>query len=145
MRLNYTHNAVSPVTRNDFINSISRQDAAIVINHELLKEITKEINSQISSKKQGKLFKGMALPVAILSLTNPVGWILSGVTFLSGALLSASDDLKKYMTYAGVDTSDKQIVVFHHKSKVDLSHDTVIYPSYVRTVDYKKTNKKVKL
>ena len=144
MRQNYSYTAVAPATRNEFIESVSKQKEAIVINHELMRELTTEINSQLSAKKQGGFFKKIAIPMAILSWTNPIGWILSGITFLCGVFASVSDDLKKYVIYAGFDTSDNQIVVLHHKRKVDLSYDKVVYPSFVQNVDYKKTNRKVK-
>lgn len=144
MRHNYTYNAVSPSTRNDFIDSVSKQKEAIVINHELLEDLTKEINSQLSAKKQGGFFKKLAVPMAILSWTNPLGWLLSGITFLCGVFTGSSNELKKYVVYAGCDMSDNQIMVLHHKNKVDLSYDKVIYPSFVKNVDYKKTNRKVK-
>lgn len=144
MRPNYSFYAASPATRNDFIDLVSKQTEAIVINHELLKELTKEINSQISAKKQGGFFKKISIPMAIISWTNPLGWLLSGITFLCGTLTSASDDLKKYVIYAGCDTSDNQIMVLHHKHKVDLKFDKVIYPAFVRSVNYKKANRKAR-
>ena len=145
MRPNYTYNAVVPVTRNEFISAVSAQNEVIVIKHTLLKEITKEINSQISSKKQGGFFKKIAVPMAILSWSNPIGWILSGITFLCGVFESASDDLKKYVIYSGCDALGNQILVLHHKSKVNLSYDKVIYPANIKSVDYKKTNKRIKI
>lgn len=143
MRPNYSFYAASPATRNDFIDLVSKQTEAIVLNHELLEDLRKEINEQINSKKSGKFFKRISIPMALLSL-NPLGWLLSGITFLCGVLSSASDDLKKYKLYAGCDASDSQIVVLLHKKKVDLSYDKIIYPSYVKIIDYKKSNKKIK-
>lgn len=143
MRPNYTHIASCPSTRNDFINSITEQDAVIVVNHTLLQELTKEINSNIQAKKQGNFFKKASVPMAILSWSNPVGWVLSGIVLLSGILHSAGDEFKKYKIYAGIDTSHNQILVFHNKHKVDLKYDTLSYPSFVQNIDYKKTNKKV--
>lgn len=142
MRINKTFYATSPSTRNDFINFISKDTEAIVLNHELLKDLRKEINEQINSKKSGKFFKRISIPMALSF--NPLGWLLSGITFLCGALSSASDDLKKYKLYAGCDASDSQIVVLLHRKKVDLSYDKIIYPSYVKNIDYKKSNKKIK-
>lgn len=144
MRLNYTYNAIIPATRNEFITAVTNQKEAIVINHTLLKELTDEINSQISSKKGGRFFKKLAVPMAVLSWSNPIGWLLSGIVFLCGVFTSASDDLKKYVIYSGCDALGNQILVLHHKKKVNLSYDKVIYPANIKSVDYKKTNKQVK-
>lgn len=144
MRPNHNFYAVCPTTRNDFIDFVSKQSEAILIDHALLQELSKEINEQISAKKQGSFFKKVSVPMAIISWTNPLGWLLTGITYLCGAFSSASDDLKKYITYTGSDTSNHQIMVLHHKHKVDLKYDKVIYPSFVKSVDYKKANKRIK-
>lgn len=144
MRKNYTYSAVCPTTRNEFIEAVANRNEAIVVKHSLLKELTEEINSNISSKKQGGFLKKIAVPMAILSWSNPVGWALSGVTFLCGIFSGAGNDLKKYKIYPGVDVYGTQIIVLHHKYKVDMKFDEVIYPSFVKDVDYKKVNKKIK-
>lgn len=144
MRKNYSYDAVSPTTRNEFIEAVTSQKEVIVIKHALLKGLTEEINSNISSKKQGGFFKKIAVPMAILSWSNPIGWVLSGIAFLCGAFSSAANDLKKYKIYPGVDVYGTQIMVLHHKRKVDMKYDEVIYPSFVKNVDYKRVDKKIK-
>lgn len=143
MRPNYTYNAIIPDTRNEFIAAVTDQKEAIVIQHTLLKELTEEINSQISSRAGGKFFKKLAVPMAIISWSNPIGWLLSGIVFLCGIFASSSDDLKKYTIYSGTDTSDNQILVLHHKKKVNLSYDKIIYPANIKAVNYKKANKMI--
>ena len=144
MRRNNTYTASEPSSRNDFIDLITKQDEVIVINNSLLKDLTKEVNANLSSKKQGSFFKKRAVPIAILSWTNPVGWIVSGITFLCGAFTSSTNDLKEYVIYSGYDVCEKPIVVFHHKNKVDLKYDTVNYPPFVKDVNYKKQTKRIK-
>lgn len=144
MRKNYSYDAVSPTTRNEFIEAVTSEKEAIVIKHMLLKELTEEINSNISSKKHGGFFKKIAVPMAILSWSNPIGWALSGIVFLCGVFSSAANDLKKYKIYPGVDVYGTQIMVMLHKRKVDMNYDKVNYPSFVKDVDYKKINKKIK-
>ena len=95
MRHNYTYTAAAPSSRNEFIDFIGKQEPVIVVGNTLLEELTKEINSNISDKKSGKFFKKIAIPMAIISWTNPIGWLLSGITFLCGSLLGSADDFKK--------------------------------------------------
>lgn len=144
MRKNYSYVAVCPATRNEFIEAVNEKKEAIVIDHKLLKELTDEINSNLSSKKQGGFFKKISLPMALLSWTNPIGWALSGIVFLCGIFTSASDELKKYVIYPGIDTGGLSILVLHRKSQIDMKYDEVIYPSFVKSVDYTKKNKKFK-
>ena len=144
MRKNYSYVAVCPVTRNEFIEAVTEKKEVIVVDHKLLKELTEEINANLSSKKAGGFFKKISLPMALLSWTNPVGWALSGIVFLCGIFTSAANDLKKYVIYPGTDTGGLSILVFHRKSKIDMKYDEVIYPSFVKSVDYTKKNKKVK-
>ena len=144
MRKNYRYTATSPGTRNEFVDAIADGREAIVLNHKLLKELTDEINANLSSKKQGGFFKKVAVPMAILSLSNPIGWALSGITFLCGVLAGVSDDLKKYIIYPGVDVGGLQIMVLHRKHKIDMKYDEVIYPSFVKNVDYTKRNHKIR-
>ena len=144
MRKNYSYTAVPAATRNEFIEAITNQKEAIVINHQLLKELTEEMNANLSSKKQGGFFKKISVPMAILSWSNPIGWALSGIVFLCGVLSSVSYDLKKYVIYPGIDAGGLQIMVLHHKRKVDLKYDEIIYPSFVKSVDYTRKNKKVR-
>ena len=143
MRKNYTYTAVTPATRNDFIDAVKTETEIIAINHKLLKELTDEVNANLSSKKQGKFFKRLAVPMAILSWTNPIGWALSGITYLCGAFESSSNELKKYVIYPGKDTGGLQIIVLHHKHKVDREYDEIVYPAFVKKVDYDKRNKKI--
>lgn len=143
MRKNYIYDAAAPTSRNEFISFISAEKEAIVVDNSLLQELTKEINSTITEKKSGSFFKKAAVPMLLLS-TNPVGWITSGIVLLAGTFLSASEDFKEYVIYAGVDSLDNEIIVFHHKKKVNLKYDTVNYPAFVKTINYKKANQKVK-
>ena len=141
MRKNYNYTAVAPNTRNEFIDSVATQKEAIVISHELLKELTEEINSQLSSRGGSKFFKRLAVPMAILSWSNPIGWICSGIVFLCGIFTGVSDHLKKYVIHSGYDVFDNQILVFIHKHKVNMSYDKILLPENVKSVDYKKEKK----
>ena len=141
MRKNFNYIAAVPTTRNDVIDAVTNQKEAILVNHILLKELTEEINSKLSSRNGGGFFKKLAVPMAILSWTNPIGWLCSGIVFLCGVFTSASDDLKKYVIHSGVDVHDNQVLVLRHKSKVNLTYDKIVLPADIKSVDYKKTKK----
>ena len=142
MRKNNTYHAAVPLNRNDFIDMVASKEAVIVVNNKILEGITKDVNDSLTSKKTGK-YAALSIPLFLLS-TNPVGWICSGVVGLCGLLGKAGDDLKRYVAYNGVDTFNNQILVLHRKRAIDLKYDLVYYPDFVKTVDYKKKNKKVK-
>ena len=137
MRKNYTHTAKEPKTRNDFIEMIEKKEDVIVLNHELIEELEKEIAKNLKDRKHGKFFTKVAVPMAILSLSNPIGWLCSGIVFLSGKSIKSSDALKKYYVYSGYDMSLQKILIFHLKKTVDIKYDDVTYPNWVKDVDYK--------
>jgi hypothetical protein len=57
MRKNFNYIAAVPTTRNDFIDAVTNQKEAILVNHILLKELTEEINSKLSSRNGGGFFQ----------------------------------------------------------------------------------------
>ena len=142
MRKNYMHTAYAPTSRNEFIEAIKEKKDVVVLNHVLLEEIRKEINESISSKKTGKFFKIMSVPMFLMSW-NPLGWGLSGLVLLNGLISSAGNEFKGYSMYSGHDMCNKQILIFHKKSTVDLKYDKVSYPAWVNHVDSKKMKKKI--
>ena len=142
MRKNYTFTAEVPTNRNEFIDMVESRTTVIVVNNEILEDLTKDVNNSLINKKAGKL-GWLSIPMLFLS-TNPVGWICSGIVGLCGLWAKASDDLKNYVAFNGIDTCNKPILVLHRKNTIDPKFDSVVYPDFVKAIDYKKTNQKVK-
>lgn len=149
MRHNYTHIAEVPQTRNEFIDAVRQNKTVIVVSHTILQEIQAEVNSNLKSGKKGDFLKELGVGGGLLGFlfsTHPVGWLVAGGTALAvGIFTGISNYLKKYNVYLGVDSEDKEIIVLHLKNKVDLSYDSITYPSFLKFVDTKKANKKVKI
>ena len=73
MRKNYTYKAVTPATRNEFIDAIKNKTEAIVISHNLLIELNEELNKNISNKKKKGLLKTIGIGTLLFfNLYNPL-------------------------------------------------------------------------
>ena len=142
MRKNYEYIPQIPSSRNGFIDMVNSKKEVILVPHELLMVLSKEINESISSGKSGKFFT-KCVPVMLLTAWNPLGWILSGIVLLGGIVGISGNQLKGYKLYAGEDSDGNAIITLHHK-KVDLKYDTIKYPDWVKAINYDKANKKVK-
>ena len=129
--------------RNDFITLIKSKKEVIVVDHNLLEQLTKEINEEMKVKKSGKRLKKIA-PVMLVLWWNPIGWALSGVVLLGGVLGVNSSALKKYNLYSGKDVDNNEIITLLRKSRVDLKYDTIQYPEWIASIDYDHKNKKIK-
>lgn len=130
MRKNYTFVANVATSRNDLIDLLTKKECAIVLTSELVSELEKEIKTVQRSRKYGKFLTTISIPMMLLS----VGWIPI-ILFGTGALTRiANDDFKKYKIYFGENVKGERIMVFHRKSEVNLSYDTVTYPEWVLNV-----------
>lgn len=144
MRKNYTYKAVTPATRNEFIDAIKNKTEAIVISHNLLVELNEELNKNISNKKKKGLLKTIGIGALLFfNLYNPLTWIVGIGSFLANG--SMKNEIKEYIVYTGTDTCCKEILVLHNKKKIDLKYDTVLYDTSVKQVSTKATKGKIKL
>lgn len=144
MRKNMSYIASVPGTRNGFINMIDSKKDVVLLNHELLEVISKEINENISTGKIGKAGKITGPIMLALSWWNPIGLLCSGVVMLSGIVAGWSNSLKKYNMFEGIDIHENGIVVLLKKS-INLKYDTIEYPDWVKSIDYTHQNKKINL
>lgn len=144
MRKNYTYKAVTPATRNEFIDAIKNKTEAIVISHNLLIELNEELNKNISNKKKKGLLKTIGIGTLLFfNLYNPLTWIVGIGSLLANG--SMKNEIKEYIAYTGTDACCKEILVLHNKKKIDLKYDTVLYDTSVKQVSTKATKGKIKL
>ena len=142
MRKNINYKAETPNSRNEFIKMIEQKVDVIVVDNTLLKKLAKEINENVSSGKTGKTMGTVGPLMILISGWTLVGLVCGAVVTLCGALSISSDSLKKYKIYAGKDNDNEDIAVFLEKC-VDLKLDTIEYPDWVKSVDYKRKNKRI--
>ena len=143
MRKNYTYDAKEPKNRNEFIDMIKNKEDVIVLHHNIIEELDKEINENIKYRKTGNFFSKLALPMAILSWSNPLGWFLSGVVFLCGGLEKSSDYFNQYNIYNGYDICLRRVLTFHLKDTVDLKYDKVTSPRWDGKIEYKNMKRRI--
>ena len=143
MRKNNTYTPCIPASRNDFIDMVNSKCEVILVNHELLKILSKEINDSIDGRRAGKLGTWCGPVMLALSWWNPIGLAMSGVVLLSGLVGISADKLRRYAIYGGEDNNGNTIIALHNKA-VSLKYDTIDYPEWVRFIDTQTPNKKVK-
>lgn len=143
MRKNNTYIPSVPLSRNEFIEMVNSKKDVILVNSDLLKILSKEINDSIDGRRAGKLGTRCGPVMLALSWWNPIGLVLSGVVLLSGLVGISADALRRYEIYSGENVAGEPIITLHYKT-VNLKYDTIKYPDWVKTINLNKANKKVK-
>ncbi len=144
MRKNYTHTPEMPNNRNEFIDCLKKQSEVIVIKHDLVNDLSKELNKSIGNQKGKTILQTAGIATLLIcNLYNPLTWIFGIGSLTTSGLLK--NNIKRYNVYLGRNVTHHEIIVLIHKSKVDLTLDTISYnKNYVLSVENKPYKKTIK-